>query len=145
MLATPEDVAARLPPDVWPEPPAATVEAALTDASALALRVVGDGPDGQPRWTDDVPPADVVAIVAKAAVRAIDSPRGTGQLTQGSRTEAFGARQVGGPEMGTWVFLTSQERADLRVAAGRQGWTSVSPPHEYGFAVDPRTVREGYR
>jgi hypothetical protein len=107
------DLEARLglPLGTLAEEDLARAEAALDDATALALAEVS--PSRAQRWTADAP-AVVSLVVLKAARREFENPRG---LT----TEALGEHSVGLTDS-SGVYLTAREVAQIkRAASGRSG------------------------
>ena len=97
----------------------ARAAAVLEDASA-AVRAAADGTS----WVDenntlvDVPDR-VVTVTLAVALRAYQNPTGATQKTAGDASISYGARS------GSAVYLTREERRDVRRAAGISGMSST--------------------
>lgn len=102
-------------------------QAVLDDVSAYVLDLVGD--ETSQVWEDDGAPAAVVAVVCAASARSMVNPYQHASVTEGSFT--WRADNTSG------VWLTSDEKATVRRAAGIPGWASVEIEHHYGFVRYP--------
>ena len=98
-------------------------DAILDDVSAFVLDLVDqETADG---WETNGAPSSVVAVVCAAAGRALVNPYQHDSVTEGSYT--WRADKSSG------VWLTNDEKATVRRAAGIPGWSSVELEHHYGF------------
>lgn len=123
-LATFAQMAARRPGGIEPSDEV-RAEANLDDASAFVLDLVDD--DTQTAWNAS-PPALVVAVVCRAALRGFDNPDGVRVESQGDYRMEL--------ESASGVYLTEQEAKTVRKLAGFPGAASIETKHPYGFTYE---------
>ena len=99
----------------------------IDDVSALVTDLVDDVTADA--WESDGAPGSVVAVVCAAAGRALVNPHQHSSVTEGNFT--WRADNTSG------VWLTNDEKATVRRAAGIKGWASVELEHHYGFVRYP--------
>jgi len=126
MLATVTELDARTPGGI-PSDEEIRAQAVIEDVSAFVSDLVDA--DTAETWDNEGAPGSVVAVVCAAAGRALVNPYQHASVTEGNFT--WRADNTSG------VWLTNDEKATVRRAAGIPGWASVEIEHHYGFVRYP--------